>query len=116
MTNSLWVPICMVALWGAFISGSEWAFVGVSTVSTVWLTLVIQHAKHAYDRNMGQLKWDGWTIEELLADVTSEGDNKDMPLYMAGVGYGILPVTDWYTARIDGRLVVILEHLQGVAE
>lgn len=33
----------------------------------------------------------------------------DLPLYVAGIGRGILPAHDWFTAQMDGRQVLILE-------
>lgn len=35
-----------------------------------------------------------------------------LPLYIAGMGVGVVPVNDWFTAQVDGQEVVILEHVK----
>ncbi len=36
----------------------------------------------------------------------------DMPVYLAGVAFGVRPATDWYTAVVDGQRVLVLEPVE----
>ena len=112
MTNTLWIPLWFIALGAAHFFGPSWLFIALSAVGTAFLTSLMQFAAGpSHDKNT-LVKWDGFTLEELERDVLDpDGENDNLPLYLAGVGYGVLPVTDWFTANMGGRRVLILEHI-----
>ncbi len=35
-----------------------------------------------------------------------------LPLYVAGVGFGVKPAMDWYTAQVDGMKVLVIEPVE----
>lgn len=108
MKQTLWVPIWMIGLGAAHFFAPHWIFVSMSAVATVFLTSLLSglDGPELHSETIA-----GFTVEELAADLWSEGGNRQLPLYLAGIGTGIVPATDWFTARVDGQTVLILEHI-----
>ena len=113
MTPSVWAPIWVCALTAAHYFTPNWLFVSVAAVATAFLSSLITYLAGPHE-HIGALKPTGYTLEELARDVLDpDGENHDLSLCLGGVGVGIVPVTDWYIARLDGQRTVILEHIEG---
>mgnify|MGYP001594692600 CR=1 FL=1 len=113
MTNSLWIPLWMMAIGAAHFFAPSWYVVAVLAVACAHLTAVLAYVQGPSER-LGVLKLHGYTLEELARDVLDpDGENDRLPLCIGVNGLGLVPVTDWYTARVGGQRCVILEHIEG---
>ena len=113
MNSTLVVPLWFIALGAAHFFGPHWLFIALSAIGTAHLSAMLSYLSGPTEHSVA-LTTHGYTVEELYAALSdAPGDPDHWPVCLGGVGVGILPVTDWFTARIGGKTVVVLEHIEG---
>ena len=113
MRTALWLPACAIIL-GVVDHYVPAAFWPVACIAFIWLVAKVEALE-----GPPHLQGDKAAPHLTLLGVTDAVGNanqvelEEAPLYMAGPG-GVEPITDWFTARIGGQRVLILEHTKDV--
>ena len=55
--------------------------------------------------------WHPFTLQDLTVETSAfyEAEIMPLPIYLVGIVGEVVPATGWYTARIDGQRVLVLE-------
>ena len=104
MTRSLLAPalIAPILLFGLL--GMPLTTIGAASMAVVLLTWVLAHDQRDIEI--------GATLLGSLNLGTFDKMPRDLSVYLAGVGFGVQPATDWYTAIINGQRVLVLESVE----
>ncbi len=104
MIRSLLAPFLIAPVLAFGLLGMPIGMMWAGAVAVILLSFVLAHPLDTVESGAATVK------DVVLQDL--ESLPYDMPVYLAGVGFGVRPATDWYTAVVDGQRVLILEPVE----
>ena len=104
MIRSLLAPFLIAPVLAFGLLGMPIGMMWAGAVAVILLSYVLAASRMDIESGAASVR------NLLLQDL--ESLPYDMPVYLAGVGFGVRPATDWYTAVVDGQRVLILEPVE----
>ena len=80
----------------------------VSAIIIMILCVLVQIGRR--ERTYPCAEWQPFTLQDLTVETSAfyEAEIMPLPIYLGAV-QGVQPAIGWYTARIDGQRVLVLE-------
>ena len=111
MIRSLLAPALIAPLMLAGIIGSVPAIIGAGMVAIGLFAYLL--ARQTDGVETGAAILGRVTMRSLIFGMYAHGTlYYDYPIYLSGVNFGVMPATDWYTAKVDGQTVLVLEPVE----
>ncbi len=106
MLKSLLAPFCIAPILIAGLLHLPGPMLWAGCAAIVLLSFVLAHPEGGVET--GAADFGSVTLDDLQEEL----DYENLPIYLAGVSFGVMPALDWYTAQVDGKRVLVLETVE----